>query len=74
MECTHTMKRTFFVCDKCGTVDSVYINPIDGTGFVCTECKTGMWHNFFTKRIFDEKTDDPNLYINTAKPEITTDF
>ena len=41
----------FFICDKCGQIDSTSFQTNWYKTKLCTECLTGKWHNLFSKEI-----------------------
>lgn len=47
------MSTSTFVCDSCGTLDSIYATQQTGGGYTCHQCKHGYWHDQFPKEQYD---------------------
>lgn len=45
-----------YVCEKCNCVDSDDVEGYDGS-LTCTECRTGTWHHYFTKKQYNPSED-----------------
>lgn len=57
----------FFVCDKCNTVDDDTLTDIS-EGFLCSQCKTGEWHE-----VFEQEQYDPSFHtqmLNRTGPSL----
>jgi hypothetical protein len=51
-----------FVCSQCNCVDAVELAfvgdlPSDQALQKCTFCKTGTWHNYFSREPYDPEHD-----------------
>ena len=60
------MTTGLFVCDRCGTVDSVELAmdsapPKPGQPWECTCCQGEEWHNHFPRETYNPQQD---LVIN----------
>lgn len=44
---------SLFVCECCGTIDSIQLTPSNGDGFKCGPCRGQSWHGAFTQERYD---------------------
>lgn len=57
------MSLQFFVCDLCGTIDSIELSPWN-EGYFCYQCSHGTWHGYFDQEKYS--VSDEREYINRA--------
>jgi hypothetical protein len=42
-----------FVCDDCGVVDNIHSTKQNSSGYHCSQCQNGTWHNEFKMEHYD---------------------
>ncbi len=52
-----------FVCTRCHCVDAVDLAftwsfPTDPAQQICTQCRSGYWHDVFAKELYDPTRDN----------------
>lgn len=59
---------SMFVCECCGTVDSIQLTPSNGDGYKCGPCRGQSWHGAFPQKRYDPLDLDHRGLLNKTDP------